>query len=94
MPDSSTMQQIRDYQAQGAFMGRGMPFAPGLHPSPYKPSPSAAAGSGVYDTAIVARATSSNGSDEMTVVAVTHPGEDLRKAKELVAEEIANALLH
>jgi hypothetical protein len=96
MPDSSTMQQIRDYQAQGAFTRMpGMPPAP--YPpqyQPYQPSPPRGSGSDVYDTAIVARATLNNSSDEMTVVAVAHPGEDFRKARELIAEEIADALLH
>jgi hypothetical protein len=30
----------------------------------------------------------------MTVVAVMHPGEDAHDVKKLVAEEIANAILH
>jgi hypothetical protein len=30
----------------------------------------------------------------MTVVAVAHSGEDLHEAKKLIAEEIANAILH
>lgn len=47
-----------------------------------------------YDTVIVARVTLSGAPDEMTVVAVTRPGEDAREAKKLVAEEIANAVLH
>jgi hypothetical protein len=48
----------------------------------------------VYDTVIVARVTVSGAPDEMTVVAVTHPGEDAHEAKKLVAEEIVNAVLH
>ena len=32
--------------------------------------------------------------DELKVVAVVHSGDDVRRAKELVAEEIANAVLH
>ncbi len=48
-----------------------------------------------YDTVIVARVTVSGAPDEMmTVVAVTHPGEDAHEAKKLIAEEIANAVLH
>jgi hypothetical protein len=47
-----------------------------------------------YETVIVARATLSGAPEEMTVVAITRPGEDVREAKKRVAEEIANAVLH
>ena len=47
-----------------------------------------------FDSVIVARVSVSGSPDEMTVVAVTHPGDDTRAAKKLVAEEIANAILH
>jgi hypothetical protein len=47
-----------------------------------------------YQTVIVARITLTGAPDEMTVVGVTQPGEDLRQAKKLIAENIANALLH
>jgi hypothetical protein len=47
-----------------------------------------------YQTVIVARVTLTGAPDEMTVVGVTQPGEDVREAKKLVAENIANALLH
>ncbi|HXZ88617.1 MAG TPA: hypothetical protein VEF07_08590 [Candidatus Binataceae bacterium] len=47
-----------------------------------------------YQTVIVARVTLSGAPDEMTVVGVTQPGEDVREAKKLVAENIANAVLH
>jgi len=47
-----------------------------------------------FDNVIVARVSISGSPDEMTVVAVTHPGEDARDAKKLVAEEIVNAVLH
>ena len=46
-----------------------------------------------YDTVIVARASLSGASDELTIVAVVHPGEDVTDAKKLIAEEIANAVL-
>ena len=49
---------------------------------------------GAYDTIIVARASLNGKPEELTVVAVVHPGEDERDAKKLVAEEIANAVLH
>jgi hypothetical protein len=32
--------------------------------------------------------------DELKVVAVVNSGDDIRRAKELVSEEIANAVLH
>lgn len=48
----------------------------------------------VYNTVIVARATASGESSVMTVIAIVAPGEDLNMAKQLVAEEIANAILH
>lgn len=54
----------------------------------------AGADENTYETAIVARVTLSGAPDEMTVVAVTHPGEDPREVKKLVAEEIANSVLH
>jgi hypothetical protein len=47
-----------------------------------------------YDTIVVARASLSGSPDELTVVAVIHPGDDVNEVKKLVAEEIANALLH
>lgn len=47
-----------------------------------------------YQTVIVARVTLTGAPYEMTVVGVTQPGEDIREAKKLVAENIANALLH
>ena len=47
-----------------------------------------------FDTVVVARASLSGSPDELTVVAVVHPGDDMNDAKKLVAEEIANAVLH
>ncbi|HZP44283.1 MAG TPA: hypothetical protein VFB15_01420 [Candidatus Binataceae bacterium] len=47
-----------------------------------------------YDTAIVARSSLGGLPDELTVVAVVHPGEDVDDAKKLVGEAIANAVLH
>lgn len=46
-----------------------------------------------YDWVIIARVSASGSNDEMTVLAVVHPGEDRHAAKRLVAEEIANAVL-
>ncbi len=48
----------------------------------------------MYQTAIIARATVSNSATEFKVVALVAPGDDVRTAKKLVAEEIANAILH
>jgi hypothetical protein len=47
-----------------------------------------------FDTVVVARASLFGSPDELTVVAVVHPGDDVNDAKKLVAEEIANAVLH
>jgi hypothetical protein len=47
-----------------------------------------------FDNVIVARVSISGSTDEMTVIAVTHPGEDAHEAKKLIAEEIVNAVLH
>jgi hypothetical protein len=63
------------------------------------PSPSDAArhehdASAVYDTIFVARVTAGNDASELTVVAVAHPGFDPREVRKLIAEEIANAVLH
>jgi len=49
--------------------------------------------SSMYQTVVVARAGLSGSAQEMTVVAVVNPGEDVREAKRLVAEEIANSVL-
>ena len=48
----------------------------------------------IYDRVIVARASVGGSPDQMTAVVVVHPSEDVHSAKELVAEEIANAILH
>ncbi len=50
--------------------------------------------SAIYDTIFVARATGGNDGSELTVVAVAHPGFDAREVRKLIAEEIANAVLH
>jgi len=47
-----------------------------------------------YDTVVVARASISGAPDEMTLVAVSHPGEDVNDAKKHIAERIANSILH
>jgi len=50
--------------------------------------------SAVYDTIFIARATAGNDASELTVVAVAHPGFDPHEARKLIAEEIANSMLH
>lgn len=50
--------------------------------------------SDVYDTIFIARATVGDASGELTVVAVAHPGFDAHEVRKLVAEEIANGVLH
>jgi hypothetical protein len=50
--------------------------------------------SAVYDTIFVARATAGNDGSELTVVAVAHPGFNTHEARKLIAEEIANSVLH
>ncbi|MFZ0658832.1 MAG: hypothetical protein WBE78_11485 [Candidatus Binataceae bacterium] len=81
-PDDPTTQQFRNYQT----------FKNGMHSGPdtYNGLPA----NKIYDTAIIARATVSGSQSELKVVAVAHPGDDVRSAKKLVAEEIANSILH
>jgi hypothetical protein len=83
-PDDTATQQFRAYQARQQEM-RGLNA-----PTPYDKIPK----NEIYDTVIVARASLEGAIDELKVVAVAHSGDDERRAKELVAEEIANAVLH
>jgi hypothetical protein len=80
-PDDPTTAQFRNYQA----------FKNGMHggPDTYNGLPE----NKIYDTAIIARATVSGSQSELKVVAVAHPGDDIRTTKKLVAEEIANSIL-
>jgi len=48
----------------------------------------------MYQTAIIARASASDASTELKVVALVEPGGDVRSAKKMVAEAIADAILH
>lgn len=82
IPDDPLTRQFRSYQAYKAGMHRG--------PDTYDNLPE----NKVYDTAIVARATISGSQSELKVVAMAHPGDDVNTAKKLVAEEIANSILH
>ena len=50
--------------------------------------------SDLYDTIFIARATAGNDSGALTVVAVAHPGFDAHEVRKLIAEEIANSVLH
>jgi hypothetical protein len=81
-PDDSATEQFRAYQARKNAFGNG--------PTPYDNIPK----NQIYDTVIVARASLEGAADELKVVAVVHSGDDVRMVKELVAEEIANAILH
>ena len=83
-PDDPLTAQFRSYQARQQLMN-------GAHaPTPYDKIPE----SEIYSTVIVARASLEGAPDQMKVVAVVQSGDDTRRAKELVAEEIANAILH
>lgn len=79
------MRQLQNYQAFQQMLGSvgGPRFGPYGNAGP----------SEIYDTVIVARASASNSSDQMTVVAVVHPGDDIKTAKQLLAESIANVVL-
>lgn len=81
-PDDAMTEQFKAYEASRQAMGRG--------PTPYDSIPKTE----IYDTVIVARASLEGAADELKVVAVVHSGDDVRRAKELVAEEIANSVLH
>jgi hypothetical protein len=81
-PDDPLTEQFKAYQARRNAIGNG--------PTPYDNIPK----DQIYDTVIVARASLEGAADELKVVAVVHSGDDVRRAKELVAEEIANAVLH
>lgn len=48
----------------------------------------------IYQTAIVARAIASDSATEFKVFALVDPGGDVRAARKLVAEAIADAILH
>jgi hypothetical protein len=83
-PDDPVTAQFRAYQARQRIMNGANA------PTPYDKIPE----SEIYSTVIVARASLEGAPDQMKVVAVVNSGDDVRRAKELVAEEIANAILH
>lgn len=81
--DDAATTSFRNFQGmQKAFGGKSS--------SPYDSIPK----DRIYDTVIVARATLSGTPDVLRLVAVLHADEDARRARELVAEDIANSLLH
>jgi hypothetical protein len=81
-PDDPITAQFRSYQARQRAARGGR--------TPYDSIPE----NQIYSTVIVARASLEGAPDQMKVVAVVQSGDDARRAKELVAEEIANAILH
>jgi hypothetical protein len=81
-PEDTTTEQFRAYEASQQAMNHAA--------TPYDDIPK----NQIYDTVIVARASLEGAMDELKVVAVVHSGDEVRRAKELVAEEIANAVLH
>lgn len=81
-PEDPVTAGFRNYQARRNAFTNG--------PTPYD----SISKNQLYDTVIVARASLEGAADELKVVAVVDSGDDARHAKELVAEEIANAVLH
>ncbi|HXW84499.1 MAG TPA: hypothetical protein VEJ86_08845 [Candidatus Binataceae bacterium] len=77
-------QDFRDYQAYRQSLD------PARAPTPYDNIPK----NQIYDTVLVARATMMGSADQIEVVTLLHPGDDLRRAKEQVAVRIADSLLH
>jgi hypothetical protein len=66
-----------------------------MHPEAPKFGPNGKASDDqLYDRVLVANASASGSSGTMMAVCVSHPGEDSSAAKELIAEEIANEILH
>lgn len=68
-----------------------------MPPPNYRPggeSQNETVASATYDTVFIARATAGASAGTLTVLAVAHPGYDPHQLRELIAEEIANALLH
>lgn len=105
MPDSPGAKELRGSESVGqggGMMGMMGPYGM-MSMAPrgaYGPGPDGGGYSGGgdsngqgYDTVVIARATLSGRSDRMTAAALVHPGDSLRHAKELLAEEIANAVL-
>jgi hypothetical protein len=81
-PDDPLTAQFKSYQTMQHQLTNA--------PTPYEKIPK----NQIYDTIIVARASAEGSLEQFKVVAVVHAGDDAHRAKELVAEEIANAVLH
>jgi hypothetical protein len=86
MDPTDPMQGLRNYQAFQNEMRR--PSEPRFGPN------GNATDEQLYDRVIVARATVGGSPDQLMALVVVHPRDDVRTAKELVAEEIANSILH
>ncbi len=86
MDPNDPMQGLRNYNA---FKNEAMrPEEPRFGPN------GNASDEELYDRVIVARATVGGSPDQLMALVVVHPRDDVRTAKELVAEEIANSILH
>ncbi|HUO06593.1 MAG TPA: hypothetical protein VMU16_15470 [Candidatus Binataceae bacterium] len=83
-PDDPLTAQFKDYQSKQQQLSGATAH------TPYDDIPK----NELYDTIIAARASLEGAPDEFKVVAVVHSGDDVRRAKELVAEEIVNSVLH
>jgi len=83
-PDNPNMAEFRNYQAMKQSQEQPGPQmgVPGI---PLEQQ---------YPTAIIARVTSSGREGALTVASLVMPGDDIHDAKELIAEEIANDVLH
>jgi hypothetical protein len=84
-PDNPTMAQFRNYQAMKQSQEQPLPQSGGVPGVPLEQQ---------YPTAIIARVTSSGREGALTVASLVMPGDDIHDAKELIAEEIANDVLH
>jgi hypothetical protein len=86
MDPNDPMQGLRNYQAfkNAAQQPEGPRFGANGN----------ASDEDLYDRVIVARATVGGSPDQLMALIVVHPRDDVRSAKELVAEEIANSILH
>lgn len=84
-PDNSPIEQLKREQAISQSMRWGGPGATGS---------ASQHSSDLYDRVVIARATLGNDTTGFTAVAIVRPGEPPRTAQELVAEEIADAILH
>jgi hypothetical protein len=83
-PDDPMTSEYKEFQAQKRILSGA------TGPTAYDDIPK----DQVYDTVIVAHASIEGAMEQLKVVAVVHSGDNARRAKEQVAEEIANAVLH